>query len=292
VSAACRYRPGWRAAFFGLAAAAVVAAVAWVVLGSRLLVVRSVQVIGAHGLVTRAEVLAAARVPLGLPLVQVDGAAVARRVERLPQVQSAQVSRAWPDAVTISVRPRVPVFAVRAAAGYEVIDRFGVTVARSARRPAQLPLLTVTAPPAWPASAGAATGSGPGSEPGTAGHGRPGGGAKAAGGQPPRRPLSGVPLSGVPLSGRPLPISSLRGSRAVRAAAGVLAELPRSLARRVRAVTAAGPQTVWVRLTGGTVIVWGGTGDARAKARELAVLMRRPARLYDVSTPGVAATSG
>jgi hypothetical protein len=287
VNAASRRRPGRRAVFAGLAAAAVVAAVAWVLLGSRLLVVRSVRVIGAHGLVTRAEVLAAARVPLGLPLVQVDGAAVAQRVERLPQVQSAQVSRAWPDAVTISVRPRVPVFAVRAAAGYEIIDRFGVMLARSARRPAGLPLLTVTAPPAWPASAGVPAGSGPGSKPGTAGPGRPGGDARGAGRQPPRRPLPGMPASG-----RPLPISSLRGSRAVRAAAGVLAELPRALARRVRAVTAAGPQTVWVRLTGGTVIVWGGTGDARAKARELAVLMRRPARLYDVSTPGVAATSG
>ena len=37
---------GWKAAFFGLAAIAIAAAVAWALLGSRLLVVRSVQVTG------------------------------------------------------------------------------------------------------------------------------------------------------------------------------------------------------------------------------------------------------
>jgi hypothetical protein len=71
--------------FFGLAAVAIVAGVAWALLGSRLLVVRSVQVTGTGPQVSRAQVLAAARVPAGLPLIRVNTAAVAQRVGGIRQ---------------------------------------------------------------------------------------------------------------------------------------------------------------------------------------------------------------
>jgi cell division protein FtsQ len=136
---------GWKTVFFGLAAVAIVAGVAWALLGSRLLVVRSVQVTGTGPRVSRAQVVAAARVPAGLPLIRVNTAAVAQRVGGIRQVQSAQVSRNWPSTVVISVRLRTPVFAVAARGGYALVDAYGVDVRDSARRPPRLPLLQLTA---------------------------------------------------------------------------------------------------------------------------------------------------
>ncbi len=138
-------RVGWKGVFFGLVAVAIVTGVAWALLGSRLLVVRSVQVTGAGPQVSRAQVLAAARVPAGLPLIRVNTAAVAQRVGGIRQVQSAQVSRNWPSTVVISVRLRTPVFAVAARGGYALVDAYGVDVRDSALRPPRLPLLQLPA---------------------------------------------------------------------------------------------------------------------------------------------------
>jgi len=144
-------RVSWRAVFFALVAVAIVATLGWALLGSKLLIVRSVQVTGTGPLVSRAEVLRAARIQPGLPLIRVNAAAVAARVERIQQVQSATVSRSWPSTVTIVVLPRTPVFAVASAGGYALVDAFGVTVRQSVTRPPALPLLTVGAPGAPPA---------------------------------------------------------------------------------------------------------------------------------------------
>lgn len=134
-------RPGrWRALFFAIAGVSILAGVAWALLGSRFLVVRSIQVAGDH-LVTRAQVVAVAQVPLGTPLIRVDTAAVARRIEGLRQVASATVSKDWPDHLQITVRERVPVVAVRMIdGGYDLLDPSGVIVRWSATRPAGLPL--------------------------------------------------------------------------------------------------------------------------------------------------------
>jgi len=140
----------WRAAFFALTAAAIVAGAVWALLGSSLLVVRSVTVTGNH-LVPTAEVLQAADVKPGTPLVRINPAAVARRVERIVQVQSAQVSRHWPDAVVITVQERTPALAVASARGYVLIDKFGVAVIRVGRRPPGMVVLSW--PPSSPALA-------------------------------------------------------------------------------------------------------------------------------------------
>jgi cell division protein FtsQ len=224
-----------------VAVIAIVATVAWVLYGSRLLVVRSVQVVGSGRSVqvvgsgrsvSAAQVLAAARVQKGVPLIRVNTGAIARRVEQLRQVQYAQVSKDWPATVVIKVQPRIPVFAVRAPDGYALVDRFDVSVRDVQRRPSGLPLLTA----------------------GTGG--------------------------------------AVPGSSAARAAAVVLAELPRRLIPEVRTVAAPNSSDVSVTLAGGVVIVWGDTGRASQKARELTVLMRSRARFYDVSGPGTAVTSG
>jgi cell division protein FtsQ len=114
--------------------------VTWALFGSRLLVVRSVTVTGEH-LVTSAQVVAAAGVPLGTSLISVDAGQVARRVEGIRQVASVTVSKDWPDHLTITVRERVPVVAVRmAAGGYDLVDPAGVLVVWSRAHPARLPL--------------------------------------------------------------------------------------------------------------------------------------------------------
>ena len=140
-----RSRLRWRAAFFALALAAIVAGAAWALLGSRLLAVRSVVVTGTR-LVPQSEVLAVAGIKLGTPLIRVNTAQVADRVETIQQVQSAQVTRSWPDRVVIAVRERTPALAVPApGGGFDLVDPDGVIVRWAARRPPGLPLYLTAA---------------------------------------------------------------------------------------------------------------------------------------------------
>jgi len=129
-----RRRPDpWKAAFFGLAVAGLIAGIAWALLGSSLLVVRSVRVTGSA--VPRATVLAAAGIRTGTPLIRIDTGAVARRVERITQVQSARVRLSWPDAVVIWTRQRTAVFAMPAHHGYNLVDSYAVVLRWSATQP-------------------------------------------------------------------------------------------------------------------------------------------------------------
>jgi cell division protein FtsQ len=138
-----RWRPTGRALVLAIVGGAIVAAMAWAVLGSRLLVVRTVRVVGAGKMISTGQVLAAAHIPQGLPLIRVNTGAVAQQVERIRQVQDAQVSKDWPSAVVITVWPRTAVFAVRTPGGYALVDRFGVSMSESAHQPAGYPLLAV-----------------------------------------------------------------------------------------------------------------------------------------------------
>jgi cell division protein FtsQ len=225
----------WRAAFFALMAVAIVAGVGWALLESRFFVVRGVEVTGTH-LVSPAQVRSAADIPAGLPLIRVNDTVVANRVDRLRQVQSARVTRDWPDKVLISVTERVPALAVPVSHGYDLIDKYGVVVESVSQQPLDTPILDLPAGSAQPAA--------------------------------------------------------LRGNPAVYAAAVVVRELPRYLARELVSVQAPSSTEVTLRLSDGVSIVWGGTDRAAEKAKELAVLMRTHARSYDVSAPGTAVTSG
>jgi cell division protein FtsQ len=136
-------RPGgpWKAAFFALTAAAILAAAVWALLGSTLLVARSVRVTGAPA-AQRAQVLRAAGIAPGTPLIRISTSAVARRVEQITQIQSARVSRDWPDSVVIAVTERTPALAVAAGGGFALVDRFGVVIGQVATRPPGISLLT------------------------------------------------------------------------------------------------------------------------------------------------------
>jgi cell division protein FtsQ len=116
--------------------------IAWALLGSSLLVVRHVRVTGDGGPVSAAAVRSAAKIPIGLPMIRVDGAASARRVERLAPVLSVRVSRSLPDTVVIAVQQRTPALAVVVPSGYALVDSAGVTVTLVRRAPGGLPLLT------------------------------------------------------------------------------------------------------------------------------------------------------
>jgi cell division protein FtsQ len=132
--------------FFALATLGLVAGVVWALLGSRLLVVRSVQVTGTH-LVPASAVTAAADVPDGTPLLRVDTAAVERRVEAIRDVASARVTKSWPNTLVIAVRERVPAVAVRmSGGGYDLLDTTGVVVRWAARKPASLPAYLTSQP--------------------------------------------------------------------------------------------------------------------------------------------------
>jgi cell division protein FtsQ len=123
----------WKVAFFGLAAVALIGGVAWALLGSSFLVVRAVRTTGSQ--VPRATVLGAAAIRLGTPLIRVDTGAIASRVERITQVQSAKVTLSWPDAIVIWTKRRSAVFTVRARSGYDVVDSYGIVLRWTASRP-------------------------------------------------------------------------------------------------------------------------------------------------------------
>lgn len=143
-----RRRVPWKAAYFGAAVVGLVAGVAWALLGSSFFVVRSVRVSGSAPL-RRAAVLAASGLRMGTPLIRVDTAAVARKLERITQVQSAWVTTSWPDTVVIRIKRRTAVLAIAAHGGFERIDRYGVVLGWSSARPGGLVLL---APPAGSAA--------------------------------------------------------------------------------------------------------------------------------------------
>jgi cell division protein FtsQ len=103
----------------------ILATAAWVLWASPLLAVRSVQVDGVRTL-TAGEVRDAAGLTEGTPLLQVDVAAAAARVRRLPQVASAQVTRGWPDRVVVTVSERDPVAVVERAGERSLVDGSGV----------------------------------------------------------------------------------------------------------------------------------------------------------------------
>lgn len=135
----------WKAIVVLLALSAIIAVLAWALLASRFFVVRSVTVTGLHR-VSRSQVLAAARIGVGLPLIRIDTAAAGRRVEAIRQVQSAQVSRSWPDGIAIHVTERTPVLAIRDGGSYDLIDGSGVVIASVSRRPAGIPGLRPNGP--------------------------------------------------------------------------------------------------------------------------------------------------
>ena len=92
--------------------------------------------------------------------------------------------------------------------------------------------------------------------------------------------------AGLPLYDTGAPAAALRGDPDLAAAAAVLGELPAAVRRSVTSVSAPQADQVTLYLAGGTTVLWGDTGRAGIKARELTVLMRAHLRYCDVSGLG------
>ena len=97
------------------------------------------------GAVTREEVLDAARVRPGTPLLQINTSQVAERVAAIRRVASARVQRQYPSALRISIVERVPLVVKDFPDGPHLFDRDGVDFATGPPPPA-LPYIDVADP--------------------------------------------------------------------------------------------------------------------------------------------------
>ena len=109
-------------------------------------------VINGIGAITRDEVLDAAHVKPGTPLLQIDTDSIADRVAAIRRVASAHVQRDYPSALMITVVERIPVVVKDLPDGPHLFDRDGVDFATAPPPPA-LPYIDVDNPgPADPAT--------------------------------------------------------------------------------------------------------------------------------------------
>jgi len=136
-----------RRLFLLLLVVSTVAGAVWLVFFSPVLAVRNVQVAGVRTVPVEA-ITGAAAVPVGEPLARVDVDQVRARVERVPVVGHADISRSWPHTVSIDVTERMPVAAVRSGGAFRLIDAEGVMYRTVSRPPQRLPVMTVGAQPA------------------------------------------------------------------------------------------------------------------------------------------------
>lgn len=129
----------------------VVVAGALVAYYTPLMSVRDTEVRGSK-VVSESQILAVAGVESGTPLLQVDTAAVARRVAAIESIESARVQRSYPSTLTITVVERQPVVRIVDGQATQILDRLGVaylTYAEGKKVPAQLaslPQLTTAHP--------------------------------------------------------------------------------------------------------------------------------------------------
>lgn len=105
---------------------------------------RNVVVVGL-GAVTQDEVIAAAAVPPGTPLLQVDTDAVAERVAAIRRVASARVQRQYPSTLRVTVIERLPVVVKDYPDGTHLFDKDGVDFA-TAPVPPGVPYLDAANP--------------------------------------------------------------------------------------------------------------------------------------------------
>lgn len=106
---------------------------------------------------------------------------------------------------------------------------------------------------------------------------------------------SGVAFRSVTSRPAGLPEARVVGARrdvTIRAVVTASAALPGTLRAQVGSISAASPDSITLNLVSGVKVVWGSADDSARKAAVLTVLMRREARVYDVSAPDLPVTKG
>ncbi|QEN13867.1 cell division protein FtsQ/DivIB [Mycolicibacterium sp. ELW1] len=102
-------------------------------------------VITGIGAVTREEVVDAAKVQLGTPLLQINTDQVADRVAGIRRVASARVQREYPSTLRITIVERIPIVVKDYPDGPHLFDKDGVDFA-TAPPPPGLPYIDVDKP--------------------------------------------------------------------------------------------------------------------------------------------------
>ena len=134
---------GLKLAVTALLVAVVAVGLGLVLYFTPLMSARRVLVIGT-GVVTEADVLDAAQVRLGTPLLQINTDQVADRVATIRRVASARVQREYPSTLRITIAERVPVAIKDFPDGPHLYDRDGVDF--TGPPPPALPYLDVDDP--------------------------------------------------------------------------------------------------------------------------------------------------
>ena len=106
--------------------------------------VEQVEVVG-NDLVSEQQLLDAAEVETGGPLVQVDLDAIERRVSSLAAVRSADVSRHWPHGIRIEVTERTPIAVLDLGSRKVALDKDGTSFPTPPKARRGLPLVRVGA---------------------------------------------------------------------------------------------------------------------------------------------------
>ena len=105
-----------------------------------LMSVRSVEVSGTS-VVSRDDVVAAARIATGTPLLQVDTRPAAQRIAAIPRIKTVRVARRYPSTIDITVVERTAVAFEDRSGTAHLYDVDGVDFAQQPKAPA-LPRLT------------------------------------------------------------------------------------------------------------------------------------------------------
>lgn len=121
----------------------VIALAVWLLYFSSWFAVHHVTVSGEQSM-SASEIEAAAKVQFDTPLIDANLDQIRQRVQAVPGVESASVSRSWPQTISITIVERVPVAVVSALGGFRNIDATGVMFGRMGRRPAGLPLIQLS----------------------------------------------------------------------------------------------------------------------------------------------------
>lgn len=128
----------------GAGVVAALAVVGWVVFVSSLLAADTVEVEGEQTIAAQ-DVLAAADVDLGTPLVRLDVEGIRDRVAALPAVAAVEVHRDWPGTVVIDITERTPLVAIHHQGSWWVMDGEGVIFRKTGTRDKALPVVQLPA---------------------------------------------------------------------------------------------------------------------------------------------------
>ncbi|MDX2970948.1 cell division protein FtsQ/DivIB [Kribbella solani] len=87
-------------------------------------------------------------------------------------------------------------------------------------------------------------------------------------------------------------VTGVRRDVTIHSVVTVSAALPDTLRSQVGSITATSPDSITLNLSSGVKVVWGSADNSAQKAGVLSVLMKRQAKVYDVSAPDLPVTKG